>query len=54
MSIKDILNEIKEDGQDANNNHLFREWLNYEGIIGYDGRIKVAIKMIYNIDLDEE
>jgi hypothetical protein len=53
MSIVEILDEIKEeDGQESSKNHLFREWLNYEGIIGYDYKIKAAIELIYNIDLD--
>lgn len=53
MSIKEILDEIREeDGQAVSKNHLFREWLNYEGIIGYDSNIKAAIEIIYGVDLE--
>lgn len=51
--IQDVLEEIKaEDGQNVSKDHLFKEWLNYEGIIGYDYKIKSVIKEIYGIDLD--
>jgi hypothetical protein len=54
MSIREVLDEIREkDGQDVSSDHLFREWLNYEGIIGYDREIKTAIKIIYGIDLEK-
>ncbi|MGD6876961.1 hypothetical protein [Bacillus infantis] len=50
--IQEVLEEIKaEDGQHITKDHLFREWLNYEGLIGYDHQIKSVIKEIYGIDL---
>jgi len=52
--IQEVLEEIKtDDGHNVSKNHLFKEFLNYEGIIGYDGMIKAAIKEIYGIDLDQ-
>jgi hypothetical protein len=50
--ITEIIEEIKqEDGQNVSKDHLFKEWLKYEGIHGYDKTIKAAIKMIYGLDV---
>ena len=53
MSIVDIIEEIKEeDGQKVGKDHLFKEWLKYEGIHGYDETIKSAIRLIYGIEVE--
>lgn len=53
--IQEVLEEIKsEDGYNVSKNHLFKEWLKYEGFFGYEMKIKSVIREIYGIDLDEE